>query len=139
MPELATDPRFAEQDQRAKNQRELIPLIEDWLQTFENDDEAWAHLEKFRVPSGPVLNPKETINHEYYRGRGSIRTIEDPFVGEMHLPGFPLRFSEQTNDYPGDTPALGQHNEQILEEILDYSKAQIAELQQDGVLIAKDR
>ena len=138
-PELATDARFAEQDQRAKNQQELIPLIEDWLQTFENDDEAWAHLEKFRVPSGPVLNPKETINHEYYRGRGSIRTIEDPFVGEMHLPGFPLRFSEQSNDCPGETPALGQHNEQILEEVLHYSKAQVAALQQDGVLIAKDR
>ena len=138
-PDLISDPRFASQDDRAKNQQALIPIIEDWLQTFSSDGEAWAHLEEFRVPSGPVLNPKEAIDHEYYRGRGSIRTVEDPFVGEMHLPGFPLRFSEQTDYQPGDTPALGQHNEEILREVLDYTDAQVSKLKQDGVLIAKDR
>ncbi|MGR8946526.1 MAG: CaiB/BaiF CoA transferase family protein [Gammaproteobacteria bacterium] len=138
-PDLATDPRFAQQDVRAENQLELIPIIEQWLQTFANDDEAWAHMEKYRVPSGPVLNPKEAIDHEYYRGRGAIRTVNDPFVGEMHLPGFPLRFSEQAKYAPGDVPALGQHNEQVLQQVLNYSDAQIEKLNNAGVLINKDR
>ena len=138
-PELVADPRFADQDSRAKNQQALIPIIEQWLQSFDSDAEAWAHMEKYRVPSGPVINPKEAIDHEYYRGRGSIRTVNDPFVGELHLPGFPLRFSEQPEYAPGDVPALGEHNERILGEVLNYSKERIAGLQKDGVLISKDR
>ena len=138
-PELEADPRFAEQDLRAENQEELIPIIEQWLQTFKTDAEAWAHLEEFRVPSGPVINPTEAINHEYYRGRGAIRTVNDPFVGEMHLPGFPLRFSEQEEYNPGDTPALGEHNAEILTAILGYSSDKIADLDKRGVLISADR
>ena len=137
-PELATDARFADQDSRAKNQQELIPIIESWLQSFASDAEAWAHMEKFRVPSGPVLNPKEAIAHEYYRGRGSIRTITDPFVGEMHLPGFPLRFSEQTTYNPGEVPALGEHNAQILAGVLNYSDERIDALKKNGVIMSKD-
>ena len=137
--ELEADPRFAEQDLRAENQEELIPIIEQWLQTFKTDAEAWAHLEEFRVPSGPVINPTEAINHEYYRGRGAIRTVNDPFVGEMHLPGFPLRFSEQEEYNPGDTPALGEHNAEILTAILGYSSDKIADLDKRGVLISADR
>lgn len=138
-PELASDPRFADQDQRAKNQQDLIPIIENWLQSFESDTEAWAYMEKFRVPSGPVINPKEAIDHEYYRGRGSIRTVNDPFVGELHLPAFPLRFSEQAEYAPGSVPALGEHNAQILGEFLNYSEARIAELKDAGVLVSKQK
>ena len=138
-PELANDPRFVDQDSRAKNQAELIPMIESWLQSFDSDAEAWSVMEEFRVPSGPVMNPKDTIDHEYYRGRGSIRTVNDPFVGEMHLPGFPLRFSEQAEYNPGAVPALGEHNEEILREFLDYSDEQINELQAQGVLMRSDR
>ena len=138
-PELADDPRFRDQDLRAKNQLALIPIIEQWLQSFNTDAEAWAHMEKYRVPSGPVINPKEAINHEYYRGRGSIRTVNDPFVGELHLPGFPLRFSEQAEYAPGDVPALGEHNRQILKEVLSYSEERISALTEKGILINKDR
>ena len=138
-PELATDPRFVDQDSRAANQAELIPLIEQWLQTFDSDAQAWAHMEEFRVPSGPVLNPKDAIDHEYYRGRGAIRTVNDPFVGEMHLPGFPLRFSEQPEYEPGAVPALGEHNAVLLEDVLGYSTERIGELEAAGVLVSGDR
>jgi CoA:oxalate CoA-transferase len=137
--DLIEDPRFADQDSRAENQEALIPILEEWLQTFSTDAEAWAHLEKFRVPSGPVLDPTEAINSEYYTGRGSIRTIQDPFVGEMHLPGFPLRFSEQPEYTPGNTPALGEHNGEILASVLGYSQDKITALEKDGVLISADR
>lgn len=138
-PDLISDRRFIDQDSRAKNQSELIPLIEQWLQGFSSDAEAWQHMEKFRVPSGPVINPTEAINHEYYRGRGAIRTVTDPFVGELHLPGFPLRFSEQAAYEPGPVPALGEHNADILSSVLGYSDEHISKLEVDGVLISADR
>lgn len=137
--DLIDDPRFAGQDSRAENQETLIPILEAWLQTFPSDAEAWAQLEKFRVPSGPVMNPIDAIDHEYFNGRGAIRKVEDPFVGEMHLPGFPLRFSEQEQYNPGDTPALGEHNAEILSSVLGYSADKIESLTSNGVLFSADR
>lgn len=136
-PELATDPRFADQDSRAKNQLELIPLIEQWLQTFDSDAAAWDELEAHRVPSGPVLSPIDAIDHEYYRGRGAIRTVNDPVVGKLDLPGFPLRFSEQAEYAPGPVPNLGEHNAAILADVLGYDAARIDELASAGVLVSK--
>ena len=137
MPELATDPRFAEQDLRAKNQEELIPLIETWLQSFDTDAAAWACMEEYRVPSGPVLSPVDTIDHEYYRGRGAIRTVDDPVVGKLDLPGFPLRFSEQREYTPGAVPDLGEHNAEILGDVLGYEAERISALANAGVLVSK--
>lgn len=136
-PELALDPRFTDQDTRAKNQRELIPMIEAWLQSFATDDEAWACLEEHRVPSGPVLSPQDTIDHEYYRGRGAIRTIHDPVVGRLDLPGFPLRFSEQAEYSPGAAPDLGEHNAEILQRVLGYDSGRVDALREAGVLLSK--
>ncbi|MFT4562707.1 MAG: crotonobetainyl-CoA:carnitine CoA-transferase CaiB-like acyl-CoA transferase [Gammaproteobacteria bacterium] len=136
-PELASDPRFDSQESRAKNQTSLIPMIETWLQTFPDDVQAWQCLEDHRVPSGPVLSPQETINHEYYRGRGAIRTVHDPVVGKLDIPAFPLRFSEQTEFAPGAAPNLGEHNAEILGEVLGYNTDQINGLRESGVLINK--
>ncbi len=135
--DLTSDPRFVDQDLRAKNQTELIPIIETWLQTFASDAEAWTCLEEHRVPSGPVLSPQDTINHEYYRERGAIRTVNDPVVGQLDLPGFPLRFSEQAEYAPGAVPNLGEHNAEILRGVLGYDKARIEALTDDGVLLSK--
>ena len=137
-PDLAFDPRFDGQDVRAKNQTELIPIIETWLQSFPSDAAAWDCLEEHRVPSGPVLSPQETIDHEYYRGRGAIRTVHDPIVGKLDLPAFPLRFSEQTEFNPGAVPNLGEHNAEILGGVLGYDAARIAVLNSAGILWSKE-
>ena len=44
--DLTNDARFADQDLRAKNQVELIPIIETWLQTFASDAEALGVLRR---------------------------------------------------------------------------------------------
>ena len=44
--DLTNDARFADQDLRAKNQVELIPIIETWLQTFASDAEALGVLKR---------------------------------------------------------------------------------------------
>lgn len=137
-PDLVLDPRFDGQGVRAKNQVELIPIIELWLQTFPNDAAAWDCLEEHRVPSGPVLSPQETIDHEYYRGRGVIRMVDDPIVGKLDLPAFPLRFSEQIEFNPGAAQNLGEHNAEILGGALGYDAVRIAVLNSAGVLWSKE-
>lgn len=138
-PDLETDPRYADSPSRAKNQVELIALIEAWLATFPTNEDAIARLEECRVPCTLVLNPAQAETQPYYRERGTLRVIHDPIVGEVKIPGFPLRFSAQRELPDLVAPTLGQHNARVLGEVLGYSSARIAALETAGVLAKGDR
>ena len=137
--DLEKDPRFDSIGTRATNQDELISIIEAWLQDFDADQDALDLLEANRVPSGPVLSPLDALEHDYFEGRGTIRKIHDPILGDMKLPSFPLRFSGQS-DYPGGVaPLLGEHNEAILSEILHLDSVDIKKLTDSGLLMSDER
>ncbi len=138
-PDLEADPRFALANDRAANQAELIPVIEAWLASFPNDVEALKRLDEFRVPSGPVLNPADAIHHPYFLERGMVRAVEDPILGSLMLPGFPLRFSGQSDYSAGTAPLLGEHNRAILGDVLGYDDGRIDTLVETGVLNSSDR
>ena len=137
--DLETDPRFAEPQARAQHQAELIPQIEAWMATYADDASLLAQLEAHRVPCGPVLSPTDALTHPYFIGRGAIRPVEDPFLGRLMLPGFPLRFSGQTDYAAKVAPLLGQHNAQILSEVVGYDTGRITELTRSGLLVSGDR
>jgi CoA:oxalate CoA-transferase len=138
-PDLVSDPRFTENDARARNQDALISIIETWMAGFETNEEVLNCLEQFRVPSGPVLSPTDAIGHEYFLGRGTVRSTWDPILGEVMIPGFPLRLSEQPAMPDVPAPLLGQHNRAILEQVMGYSPDRIEALASSGVLVAGDR
>ncbi len=138
-PELEHDSRFAQADHRAQNQAILIPMIEDWLATFPDNAAVIAHLDSYRVPCAPVLNPIEALQHPYFLERGMARFIEDPILGPLAIPGFPLRFSAQPERPELVAPLLGEHNAGILSGLLGYSPAQISALTEQGILMAGER
>jgi len=55
------------------------------------------------------------------------------------VPGFPLRFSEFPGELELEAPFLGEHNAEVLETYLGYSRAQIEELERAGILFKADR
>jgi crotonobetainyl-CoA:carnitine CoA-transferase CaiB-like acyl-CoA transferase len=133
-PELINNPRFATGTDRATNQKELIVMIEDWLQSFPTDADALKVLEEHRVASAPVMSIVDTLQHEYFKAREMVRTVPDPILGEITIPGFPLKYSEFPDLLELHAPLLGQHNAAVLQEHLGYTEAQITELQDAGVL-----
>lgn len=138
-PELAEDPRFRTDPARRANLGDLIGAIEAWMATFPSDTAVIAALEAHRVPCGPVLSPTEAVKHPHFVERGTVRTVTDPFVGEIQVPGFPIRFSDAPPEVDLQTAALGQHNHSVLSAVAGLTDDAIAEFQADGVLVAKDR
>ncbi len=134
-PDLVNDERMGTDAGRLANLPELIKLIEDWLQTFPDRDSAVTAMQKKNVPSAPVLSIEETVHHPHLRERGTVRTIEDRIAGKFDIPGMPLRFSEFPDDLPLEAATLGQHNEEILREVLRRSAKEIEELRAAKVLI----
>jgi len=138
-PELIDDPRFATNADRGKNQKELIPLIDTWLQSFPNDEAALQVLEEYRIPAAPVMSIVDTISHPYFKARNMVRTVPDPILGEVTIPGFPFKYSAFPELPDIQAPLLGQHNAEVLREQLSYSAEQVAELQERGILFAESR
>ena len=138
-PELLTDPRFATAADRVTNRDLLNPIVQEWFLSFPSDEAALAVLEQHRIACAPVLSVVDTLDHPYFKARQMVRTVPDPILGEVTIPGFPLKFSAYPDLPELQAPLLGQHGVQVLQEYLNYSDTEIARLQQSGTLYREDR
>lgn len=133
--ELAEDPRFTTNSRRTKNTEALREIIEGWLATFPDRAAALAVLERERVPCAPVLELAESMAHPHLRERKTVRRVSDPRLGELELPGMPVKFSGWPDRTDLKASTLGEDNEAVLRDLLGMSDAEIARLDADGVLI----
>ncbi len=132
-PDLQKDERFKGLRERHKNRHELNAIVEDWMGTLPTDEAVLAALDAERVPCAPVFEPKNAVGHPYFESRRAVRVVPDPILGEIAIPGNPLRFSGQPEDLDLTAPLLGQHNAEVLAEI-GYDAAAVAALVTAGVL-----
>jgi CoA:oxalate CoA-transferase len=137
-PELENDLRFATGADRVKNREQLNAIVQGWLLSFPNDEAALAALEQRRIACAPVMSVVDTLSHPYFKAREMVRTVADPILGEVTIPGFPFKFSRYPELPDLQAPLLGQHNEMVLKE-LGYSEEQIAGLGKSGVLHSEER
>jgi CoA:oxalate CoA-transferase len=138
-PDLISDPRFVTGADRGKNQKELIKIIEDWMASHPSDEAVLQVLEEFRIAAAPVITVAETVNHPYFKARDMVRQVKDPIMGELTIPGFPLKFSAFPQLPDIQAPMLGQHGEDLLRDNLGYTASQIADLRGKGVLVSENR
>ena len=96
-----------------------------------------AALEDRRVPCAKVIAPIDALGHPHFESREMIRRVDDPVLGEVVIPGSPLRLSEQPDQLELQAPLLGQHNEEILAQ-LGYDNDAVTALGEAGVLHAGD-
>jgi len=136
-PDLIDDPRFATGADRGKNQRELIPLIENWMKAQGTDEAVLKIFEEYRVPSAPVMSVVDALDHPYFKGRNMIRKVTDPLLGELTIPGFPLKFSEFPELPTIEAPLLGEHGAGVLKEYLGLSEGEVDQLRAAGVIHAE--
>jgi crotonobetainyl-CoA:carnitine CoA-transferase CaiB-like acyl-CoA transferase len=133
-PELPSDPRFSSNTARMQHVEELKRLIQEWLDAVPSDEEVYRKFEEHRVPYAQVLSIEEAMAHSHLREREVVRAVNDRFLGEFEIPGFPLRFSGYGRHPRTEAPGLGEHNESVLREYLGYSAERIAALEREGVL-----
>jgi CoA:oxalate CoA-transferase len=81
-----------------------------------------------------VLSIEEAMAHPHLREREVVRTVNDRFLGDFDVPGFPIRFSGYERHPEMQAPTLGEHNEVVLRDYLGYPADRIAQLQREGVL-----
>jgi crotonobetainyl-CoA:carnitine CoA-transferase CaiB-like acyl-CoA transferase len=63
-----------------------------------------------------------------------VLELDRPGVGRVKTLGFPIHMSETPARLDRMAPARGQHSAEILHELLGYSEARIAQLEESGVI-----
>lgn len=118
-PELATDDQFSTNTARLKNREFLIPILADILKTFSKDDLLHG-MDKCGVPAGPVNTLPEVFNTDQVKHRNMKISMDHPNAasGQIDLIGNPLKFSQTPVNYNRSPPTLGQHTNEVLEELL---------------------
>jgi len=109
-------------------------MIEAWLQSFPTDEAALKALADHRVPAGPVMSIEDTATHPYFIARKMVRQVPDALLGEVTIPGFPFKFSAFPDELDLRAPVLGQHNEEVLGQLLGRAQDSLAPLYSQGVL-----
>ena len=135
--DLADDPRFTDAAGRADHRHELVDVLEAWMQTFPSDAALLAHFEAHRVPAAPVVDPADAHRDPWFWERGALATVEDPVLGRMNVPGLPIRGSNvPRREVEPPAPLLGEHNAEVLDEVLGWGVERVGVLTERGVLQA---
>jgi len=131
-PELITDERFLLNDNRSTNIVELGRMINEWAGQF-TMNEILLKLQHHAVPGAPILTIADLASDPHIEARNMLIEVEHPVAGKVRIPGNPIKLSASADCIERPAPVLGQHSEEILEQ-LGYSPERIAELQQNHII-----
>lgn len=130
--DLFDNPKFKTNHERLKNRAVLIPELEKTLLTRIGAE--WLRaLEKYAIPSGPIVDIGQILNDPQTLHRRMIIEAKHPVAGKTRMTGIPIKFSEGEAGPPLGAPTLGQHNSELLSSI-GYGADEIRQLQKEGVV-----
>jgi crotonobetainyl-CoA:carnitine CoA-transferase CaiB-like acyl-CoA transferase len=130
---LEQDSRFKTVADRLKHRDDLNTLISRWTQD-KDALEIMNRLQQAGVPCGVVQTGEDLVNDPQLKERGFIVAVENPRLGRVVLPNFPLQFTNAKLTRRWEFPVLGRDTEAVLRDVVGYREETIAAHRQDGVL-----
>jgi formyl-CoA transferase len=122
-PEWKTDPNFAKPPARLPRLRMIWDTIEAWTMT-KTKFEAMDILNKYDIPCGPILSMKEIAEEPSLRATGTVVEVDHPTRGKFLTVGNPIKMSEHVSEVKR-SPLLGEHNEEVLRNVLHFDDAKV--------------
>ena len=96
--------------------------------------DACATLSRAGVPNAPVQTMAQLWDDEQLRARGMILEYEYDDLGRIRTFDSPLHLSGSPRELRHVPPSAGEHNDEVLREVLGYEGDRVAELIEGGVL-----
>jgi crotonobetainyl-CoA:carnitine CoA-transferase CaiB-like acyl-CoA transferase len=133
------DPAWARADdlathagRRAAHDRVDVRLRE-WAAERDLEDTV-ALLCAAGVPAARVADPRATGRNPQLADRGFYERVDHPVVGAHATPTLPFRYASVDRWLTSAAPSLGQHNHEILADLVGLSDTEIDDLREAGVI-----
>ena len=131
--ELIDSPKFCDRHARSQNAPELISIL-DRIFVVKPYAE-WARiLAGAELLFSPILTQVEVGSDPQALENEYIIEYDHPRMGKMKSGGFPVWFSKTPCAVRYAAPDFGQHTEEVLVELGGYTREQIAEFKEQGIL-----
>jgi formyl-CoA transferase len=132
-PELGTDPRYATHLARGDHQFELDDLIAAWSQNLASA-ELEELLNEHAVPNGRIYRAPEMLADEHFAARDAISWVATDDFGELPMQNVVPKLSRTPGTIRWAGPSLGEHNVEVLRDVLGLDDDQIDALRAGGVV-----
>jgi crotonobetainyl-CoA:carnitine CoA-transferase CaiB-like acyl-CoA transferase len=132
-PDVAADPGYAEGRGRTARREELFAVLADAF-----GRQPWSYwqprMRAASIPCGEVRTVGQTLRSEEARERRLVSRVKHPEHGWVPNIASPIRYSKTPMADPVAAPDVGQHSEQVLQEVLGYDADRIGALAASGAV-----
>jgi CoA:oxalate CoA-transferase len=111
--------------------------IETWMAAQPDREALLRSLEAAELPCAPVVSLREALTGEFARERALLRDVDDRRGGQRPVVRLPYRFSRAQVEARRPAPRRGEHNREVLRDVLGYDDARAAALEAAGVLLTE--
>ncbi|CAG8648471.1 23458_t:CDS:10, partial [Cetraspora pellucida] len=132
-----TTAEYETNKERVKHGEMIDNAISDWTRTC-TSKEVVEKLEKAEVPCGYIYNIKDIVEDEHVQERDLLETVHvantDKEGWDLKIPAIPPKLTSTPGETKWAGPDLGQHNREILFDILGLAEADVKKLQKEGIV-----
>jgi crotonobetainyl-CoA:carnitine CoA-transferase CaiB-like acyl-CoA transferase len=131
---LLTDDRFATHQSRDANRAAMLDEMQRLAGRFRSFGDFEAAIEQSRMAAGALRTVTEAATSNWAAARGALVDVGDATTGPLELPRSAFRFSSARAGTHGRPAHQGQHNREVLIEVLGMTEDEVASLTEAGVL-----
>jgi crotonobetainyl-CoA:carnitine CoA-transferase CaiB-like acyl-CoA transferase len=131
-PEALLDPKFDTIAGRVENKPEVDAHFFAWLAEH-TKVEVWRAAQAAHVLCAPLYTTKDLLEDPHFNQRGFWTKVRHAVMGEVTMPGVPMKLTDTPVEMRRPAPLLGQHNGEVLGE-LGYGAEELALLRQEGAI-----
>ena len=95
--------------------------------------EVWLAAQRAHVLCAPLYTTEDLLNDPHFNARGFWAKVKHTVMGEVTMPGIPMRLSETPIEIRRPAPLLGEHTAEVLGG-LGYATQDLALLRQEGAI-----
>ncbi|GAB3505631.1 CaiB/BaiF CoA transferase family protein [Phytohabitans suffuscus] len=134
-PDILLDPRFATNVARMEHNDEIQAEVSAWVASRPRD-EILAVLEKHEVVASAVNDARDILADPHFRERTLVELTGNDVLGRVLMPGPVLHLAGSAGPAYDGVPDIGQHTDEVLDELLGLDDTQRAALRTLGVTAA---
>lgn len=128
------NPEYLKQPVRYAAKHQIDDLIQ--AEIRKHSTAYWLEkLRAARIPCGPVNNFKQALNDPQVRSRDMVVEVTLESGKKVNMPGNPMKLSASPQAEYSRPPAVGEHTEDVLKDLLGYPQTRISELRDTGVIV----